>query len=136
MTKRTAACHCGQFSVVTTGDPVRVTICHCDECQRRTGSAFNLGAVFESSCVNLQGNFATYHRRGELGLDVEFHFCPECGSNVHWLYDGVDVVAVGCFADPDFPGPTLSLYGRNRFHWMPETDVDRAYVGSSMSDRE
>lgn len=134
--KRTASCHCGQFVVVTTGDPLWVTICHCSDCQRRTGSAFNLGAVFEPTDVRLEGEFGTFSRKGELGLDVEFHFCPGCGSNVHWLYDGRDVVAVGCFEDPDFPEPTVSLYGRNRFHWMPETLVKRAYIGSSEGDLE
>ena len=128
--QRTATCHCGQFTVVATGDPLRVTICHCEECQRRTGSAFNLGAVFESSNIRLEGEYATYHRQGELGLDVEFHFCPTCGSNVHWLYDGIDVVAVGCFADPDFPRPTVSLYGRSRHHWLSAPDVEVGYVSN------
>ncbi len=36
----TAACSCGGLSIKVTGDPIRVSMCHCLECQRRTGSVF------------------------------------------------------------------------------------------------
>ena len=36
--ERVAKCQCGGFSVTVRGDPTIVNICHCTECQRRTGS--------------------------------------------------------------------------------------------------
>jgi len=103
-TERIARCHCGQFSVRTVGEPVRVAQCHCRDCQRRTGSSYNLGAVFEASDVELLGEYRTYRRSGDSGLEIEFHFCPQCGSSVHWIYGEVHVVAAGCYADPGFVG--------------------------------
>lgn len=134
--KHTATCHCGQFSVTTTGEPLRIALCYCEECQRRTGSSYNLGAVFEEPNVELKGEFSTYRRSGDLGLDIEFHFCPVCGSNVHWIYDGVHVVAGGCYADPAFPTPTVSLYGKRRHHWLPRIEGVPGFVGSRASERE
>lgn len=134
--KRKASCQCGQLSVTTTGEPEAVAICHCEECQRRTGSAFNLGAAFDESNVEIEGQYSTYTRTGDLGMEIEFHFCPTCGSNVHWLYGGVHVVAVGCYADPDFPRPTVSLYGKRRHHWMPFLEGIPAFVGSRQSEQE
>ncbi|MBD3648187.1 MAG: GFA family protein [Pseudomonadales bacterium] len=134
--KRKAICQCGQLSVTTIGEPIRVAMCHCEECQRRTGSAFNLGAVFDESNVELRGEFSTYKRTGEQGNEVEFHFCPKCGSNVHWIFGGVHVVAVGCYADPTFPQPTVSLYGKRRHHWMPRLDDVPGFVGNRESEQE
>jgi hypothetical protein len=39
--RRTATCACGQLQIVCTGEPMKVSACHCLECQRRTGSPFN-----------------------------------------------------------------------------------------------
>jgi hypothetical protein len=46
MIVRMASCSCGQLTAVATGDPIRVSVCHCLACQRRTGDvvAIPLGA--------------------------------------------------------------------------------------------
>ena len=134
--ERIATCQCGQFSAKTIGDPERVAMCHCEECQRRTGSSYNLGAVFVESNVELKGEYSTYTRTGDSGLEIEYHFCPTCGSNVHWIYGGVHVVAVGCFADPDFPQPTVSLYGKRRHHWISTMKGIPNFVGGRDSELE
>jgi hypothetical protein len=35
-------CHCGQIAFEADADPKSVTICHCTDCQRLTGSAFRV----------------------------------------------------------------------------------------------
>ena len=46
MSTRAAACSCGQFRLEVEGDPIRISVCHCLACQRRTGSAFGAQARF------------------------------------------------------------------------------------------
>jgi len=41
---RTAHCCCGALLVQVSADPDAVGVCHCGECQRRTGSVFSVGA--------------------------------------------------------------------------------------------
>src|SRR3546814_12386839 len=36
----TATCRCGQLRAVCEGEPVRVSVFHCLECQKRSGGAF------------------------------------------------------------------------------------------------
>ena len=36
--ERVATCRCGRVQAVCVGDPVRVSVCHCLDCQRRSGS--------------------------------------------------------------------------------------------------
>ncbi len=37
---RTAQCFCKAVAVTVEGDPEPQGICHCDDCKRRTGTAF------------------------------------------------------------------------------------------------
>jgi hypothetical protein len=53
MTNHEAACSCGQLRLICQDDPVRVSMCHCLECQRRTGSTFGVQAWFMREQVRL-----------------------------------------------------------------------------------
>jgi hypothetical protein len=46
MTTRCAECSCGQLAAICQGDPVRISVCHCLACKRRSGSAFSNNARF------------------------------------------------------------------------------------------
>ncbi|MCZ6616567.1 MAG: aldehyde-activating protein, partial [Gammaproteobacteria bacterium] len=48
MTTRRAACSCGNLRLTARGDPIRVSVCHCHACQRRTGSVFGVQARFSN----------------------------------------------------------------------------------------
>ena len=118
---RTARCCCGGLRVEVTGEPPRVFICHCMECQRRTGSPFGAGAFFPKEHVRIEGPSKVYVRRGDSGRKVEFHFCPDCGTSVFWYAefrpDHVGV-AIGAFADPSISWPAVSGWEATRHPWV------------------
>ena len=120
MLSRTAACSCGQLRVQVEGEPQGVGICHCFACQRRTGSAFAALARF-SAPFKVFGTTTEYVRVGDHGAKFIFRFCPVCGTSVFHTEDGDNEsvsVAVGAFADSDFPKPTVSVYDRRRHPWV------------------
>lgn len=84
MTIRVASCSCGQLKVACQGEPQKVSLCHCLECQRRTGSTYGIAAFFLRSQTSVQGRASTYERLSDSGFSVAFHFCPQCGSTVFW----------------------------------------------------
>ena len=50
-----------------------------------------------------------------------FRFCPVCGTNLfhtEGLGERSVGVAVGAFADPDFPPPQVSVYDSRRHPWV------------------
>jgi len=53
MTVHHAACSCGQLSLVAHGDPIRISMCHCLACQRRTGSTYGAQARFPREDVEM-----------------------------------------------------------------------------------
>ena len=119
---RTASCSCGQLSLTAHGEPIRVSICHCLACQRRTGSIFGAQARFLRQTVDIHGESKEYIRISDDGNAVSFHFCPICGATVHYAVAGFDVdsvaIPVGAFADPGFPTPAFSVYEERMHSWV------------------
>ena len=72
---RIASCSCGQLTARVAGEPVRVSICHCLACQRRTGSPFGQQALFLRENVTRVGASAEYVQAGDEGPGARFHFC-------------------------------------------------------------
>lgn len=119
---RQASCACGQLQLTCEGEPIRISICHCLDCQKRTGSTFGTQARFAREDVTrIGGKSVAFIRPGDSGGTVTFHFCPRCGSTVYWELSGVPgviAVAVGAFADPQFPAPRVSVYESRRHDWV------------------
>jgi hypothetical protein len=121
MTHRVASCSCGQLRLTVDEAPLRVSICHCLACQRRTGSVFGAQARFHERTVRVSGDSTAYVRVGDEGGKGIFHFCPRCGSTVYYrLEDQPDHVAVpvGAFAEPGFPAPSFSVYEARMHPWL------------------
>ncbi len=121
MVTRLATCACGSLQVRCTGDPLQVSLCHCLDCQRRTGSTYGVAAFFRSEDVKPRGAMHSFTRQSDSGHPVIFQFCPACGSTVFWTRGGkpeLTAVAVGSFADPDFPAPTQTVYGERSHPWV------------------
>ena len=124
--ERIASCSCGQLTAKVSGEPLRVSICHCLACQRRTGSVFGAQARFRREGVQIQGQSSTYTRIGDSGGSATFHFCPKCGATVHYFIVGREeliAIPVGAFADPTFPPPSFSVYEERMHSWvgLPES---------------
>lgn len=122
---REAACSCGQLRVTVDGDPIRVSICHCLACQRRTGSVFGVQARFDAGQVRVDGRDTAYVRVSDEGDERTFHFCPDCGATVFYTVAGMPemiAVPVGAFADPGFPAPVRSIYESRRHAWVELPD--------------
>lgn len=118
---RIASCSCGQLQAQVSGEPVRVSVCHCLACQRRTGSVFGAQARFPREAVTVSGTSTEYVRVGDEGSKATFRFCPQCGATVYYTMEGMpDAVAipVGAFADPSFPAPVFSVYEERMHAWV------------------
>ncbi len=128
MTTRFASCSCGQLSAHVTGDPVRISICHCLACQRRTGGPFAQQARFLREDVTISGQSTEYTIVGDEGSRARFHFCPNCGATVYYEAEGLEAyrtIPVGAFADPGFPSPTVSVYESRKHQWViPPRDAE------------
>ncbi|MGH1423048.1 MAG: GFA family protein [Hyphomonas sp.] len=117
-----ATCQCGQLSVALpeTGEPA-VVICHCEDCQRRTGSPFGVGAYYDLADVMILGKAKEFTRKGDSGGDFTTCFCETCGTSLYWFTSkhpaGIGV-AVGGIAKADFTAPVRSVYECCKHDWV------------------
>lgn len=123
LTTRTAACACGQLRVTVEGEPKLVNMCNCTYCQRRTGSAFGVSAYFDKAAqlVAIDGEHRAFRRSSQRGRQFEHRFCPECGSAVFWygeMAPHLIGIAVGAFADPQFPPPSAAIWVGTKLDWI------------------
>lgn len=100
-------CLCGALRYRVKAEPVRGSACHCRNCQRRTGSAFGIGAYFRAEDVELtRGEPKRYeYRSDETDRWLRTEFCGNCGTTVSWTAEalpGLRAVAGGSFDDPQW----------------------------------
>lgn len=128
MTAHRARCRCGALTAEAHGEPVRVSVCHCRDCQRRSGSAFSAQVRFPADRVVVAGPATSYQVTGESGRWGRFRFCPTCGTTVAYEIEAMpDVIAIplGTFEDPGAFDPRHSVWEGRKLAWVGITgDVE------------
>ena len=117
-------CLCGAVRYRVTAAPFRTSVCHCKFCQRRTGSAFGVGAYFRKEDFELlRGELKSYeHRSDESGRWLRNEFCPKCGTTVTWTLELVPDgrgIAGGSFDDPGWLRIERHSWTRSKQPWVP-----------------
>ncbi len=100
-------CVCNAVRFKAIGEPLRVTICHCRWCQRRTGTAFGVEVVFYDNQVRVTGVEINRYRHvsDESGRWLDIEFCSKCGSNLGFTLEavpGVRTLPAGAFDTTDW----------------------------------
>ena len=115
---RTGGCACRAVRYEAIGEPRRLSVCHCKDCQRRTGSAFGIACYFPREQVRLLGGATrTFERSSEAGRWVRLQFCETCGTTVHWQAEALpDLVgiAAGTLDDTGWVAPQLHVWATLR----------------------
>lgn len=77
-------CHCGQITYDAIVDPVKVTICHCADCQMLTGSAYRVTVPAPRQTFSLRsGQPKIYVKTADSGTRRAHAFCPDCGTPIY-----------------------------------------------------
>jgi len=133
--ERIAQCQCGSLRAITSGEPLRVSVCHCMACQQRTGSVLGYNCYFRKPLVRIEGAAKLYARSAESGREVRNYFCPECGTTLYWEGDiAPDIygVAVSAFTNSELSAPTFSLWEEGMRSWVSVPDVQHFPKGGTV----
>lgn len=91
-TVRSGSCLCRGVTFRVVGQPLRVGICHCEECRKTSGSTFSAFAIWPLDAFEqLTGYTSSYSGRS---------FCTTCGSRVASLRDDEAEIMIGSLDDP------------------------------------
>ncbi len=123
---KSGGCVCGDIRYKVIGAPLRVTVCHCKWCQRRTGTAFGTEVVYYQDAVQFSGVApATYrHISDESGRWLDMFFCPHCGTNLGLALEavpGIRSIPAGTFDDASWVNSSnikiRHVFTRSRRQW-------------------
>ncbi|MGN6549740.1 MAG: GFA family protein [Pararhizobium sp.] len=113
-------CLCGNVRYRATGKPLNSRICHCRQCQKATGAAFNARILYPGDRVTFSGEFATTHSSDDLVRG----FCASCGTSVftHRLSTDWIGVTVGSLDDTSQFAPEAHTWVSEKQQWLVIAD--------------
>lgn len=126
-------CTCGhvRYQMVTT--PLIVHCCHCRGCQKNSGSAFAINALFEAERVKLtSGTIEEISVPTPSGTGQDITRCSKCkvavwsNYNMGGLRNRIRFIRVGTLDDPDQYPPDVHIYTGSKQPWVILPNGDRA----------
>ena len=114
-------CLCGKVRYSADAEPVFVGLCHCKDCQKETGTAFNVVVGIPQPALSVQGTLKTFNARGGSGKEVRRRFCPECGSTITSepeAFPGVTIIRTGTLDDTNWVKPEMEIYCDSAQPWV------------------
>lgn len=122
-TVRTGRCLCGGVTVELRGEPFAVSLCHCVNCQKTSGSAFSVIALVPIGNVQFNGRVSVFNDVADSGIGFERCFCPGCGSPVEsrspqLAARGITIVKASLFDDTTWLQPNEQIYCQSAQRWL------------------
>ena len=121
---RVGGCQCGKIRYEVTGKPIKIFACHCMICQKQSGSAFGMAAVYMQDAFEItKGNVSSFVRDG-TGQKVSNYFCSVCGTRIyhHWFddqgYRPVISVKPGTLDDSSWMVPGCHVWVKHAQPWI------------------
>ena len=105
----TGQCTCGQLRVRASGDPLRVGICHCRDCQRHHGAAFYAAAVYPGDAVKIDGRANDHKGRA---------VCPARGASVFAVSGAETELHLGALDPGHGLTPSYECWTIRRLPWI------------------
>ncbi len=133
----TGSCLCGNVAFVYSGDMADAAYCHCIDCRKTTGSAFNISVGLAADAFEVtKGTPKTFTKTADSGQPITRHFCGDCGAPLYTsssLQPEKIYVKAGALDDPDVVRPAYQSWTRSRVAWskieddLPGFETDRAH---------
>lgn len=124
-------CLCGAIRYRIAGPLGPANYCHCSDCRRVTGGAFNIGVRVDARSLVVSGEAAWYAHPGGSGQSVRRAFCPRCGSPLFTTHparlDSVWVRA-GTLDDPTQVKPEYEAWADSKVEWAHPPPQLKAYA--------
>lgn len=119
--KLSGGCLCGQVRYSVEAEPIFVGVCHCRNCQKQTGSAFNIVVAIPKPALSVTGAPRAFADHGDSGKVLSRSFCSQCGSTLFdeaELMPGVVMISAGTLDDASEVAPTMEIFCDSAQPWV------------------
>lgn len=116
------ACQCGQVTYLLYDKPIKVSACHCTECQKLSTSAFSVTAIIDASKIEFFGPLKSWERIAESGNRNCAVFCSNCGNRIyHFNPDAPNLIKLKLkpvnFPQDDIFKPQCHIWVGEKLSW-------------------
>jgi hypothetical protein len=120
-------CICGKVRYAISDAPLVVLMCHCRNCQQRTGSAYSLSMLtYRKDFAVVSGETLTAELPGGSGNLHRQHVCTGCFTRTHTeMLAHPDIINVrpGTLDDPSIAQPIAQCWTSLAHPWAIAPDV-------------
>ncbi|WP_375691082.1 GFA family protein [Pseudooceanicola sp. LIPI14-2-Ac024] len=126
---KSGECRCGATTIEVAGPPFMTAACHCEGCQRMSGSAFALTAMFRPDLFRVTEGDPIIG--GARHSDIHHYFCPDCMT---WMFSRMPMapdfvnVRPTLFDDTAWFRPFIETVTAEKLAWA-ETPAPHSYAG-------
>ncbi|GHD44088.1 GFA family protein [Marinobacter persicus] len=118
MTDHSGSCLCGTVRFEVYGDFDSFYLCHCQHCQKDTGSAYAANLFSRSAQLNWLAGADAVASFTLPGTRHSKSFCKQCGSALpNTQLAGALVVPAGCLDTEISVLPTAQIFSSSRAGW-------------------
>ena len=121
--KISGECLCGSVKYSSAAEPIMTAVCHCENCQRQSGSSFSIivGVPEDSITFHQKHTLAEYLDYSAAGQEVRRMFCQNCGSPILSLVEsapGLSIIKAGTLNDTSWLNPTTEFWCNSKNPWL------------------
>jgi hypothetical protein len=130
-------CDCGAATYTIDTNDLHVYVCHCLNCQTRSGSAFAEHAMIDGSAFSIEGDLATY-RREVPNMQFDEVVCKHCYTR---LFNRINALPsmiflrAGTLADSQRLEPMAHIWVKRKQSWILLADDIPVFQESPHAER-
>lgn len=116
----TGGCLCGAVRYECSADALFMGNCHCRDCQRAGGGAYDACIGLPAAALQITGKVKYHDIKAESGNTLSRGFCPECGARLFAKTSGVPdlaMITAGSLDDPSRYKPTMDIFTSSAQPW-------------------
>ena len=126
LTPATGGCNRGRLRYKITKEPVSCCICHCHQCQKRTGSPFSMSLVMPADGLHIeQGEPVVSERPLPDGMTNRSYTCAACHSRLYTRKDESRTLNLraGTLDDTHQFRPVAQIWTSSAQPWAIQRDI-------------
>ncbi len=119
-TNFTGGCICGAVRYECNADPMFMGNCHCRDCQKASGSAYDAAIGVPAAALKVTGMVKYHDTKAASGNTISRGFCPDCGARLFAKSTGYTDLAMftaGSLDDPSLYRPTMDIFIDSAQKW-------------------
>ena len=114
------SCLCGAVHYECTAEPFFMGNCHCRDCQKASGGAYDPCIGLPAAALKVTGPVKYHDSKADSGSTLSRGFCAECGGRLFGKSSAMPdlaMITAGSLDDPSQYKPSMDIFTSSAQPW-------------------